>query len=346
MTTKNTLNTLGKIAVFLNGDLKGPENLPVTGIQALNQAGPNEISFAINASYKDAVEASRAGALILPDTWPYPLQKPAVLVKDAHLAYALLASAFNAAEFRAKGIAEYVTIGNNCNISTEITILPHVHIGNHVTIRDRVTIHPFTCIGDGVTIDEGTTIHANVTIYSSVQIGKDVIIHAGAVIGSDGFGYAPSPSGHVKIPQKGIVVIEDQVEIGANTTIDRATFGETRIGFDTKIDNLVQIGHNVQIGPHCILVAQVGIAGSAKIGAGVMIGGQAGIAGHIELGDGARVAAQSGVVKAVHPKETVSGSPAMSHRLWLRVSGILKKLPAMEAALRDLQNRLKALPDL
>ncbi len=335
MAIKDSLNTLGKIATFLNGELKGPEDLPITGIQALDQAGPNEISFAVNTSYKDAVEASNAGALILPDTWPHSLQKPAVLVKDAHLAYAMLASAFDTAEFCAKGIAEYVIIGNNCNISKQVTILPHVHIGNDVTIRDRVTVHPFTCIGDNVTIGEGTIIYANVTIYSGVQIGKSVIIHAGAVIGSDGFGYAPGSSGHVKIPQKGIVVIEDQVEIGANTTIDRATFGETRIGHGTKIDNLVQIGHNVQIGPHCILVAQVGIAGSAKIGTGVMIGGQAGIAGHIELGDAARVAAQSGVVKDVPAKETVSGSPAMPHRLWLRVSSILKKLPAMEAALRN-----------
>lgn len=345
MATKEALNTLGKISTFLNGELKGPEDLPITGIQALNQAGPKEISFAVNASYKDAVEASHAGALILPNTWPHPLQKPAILVKDAHLAYAMLASAFDATEFCAKGIAEHVTIGNNCNISTQVTILPHVYIGNDVTIRDRVTIHPFTYIGDGVTIDEGTTIHANVTIYSGVQIGKDVIIHAGAVIGSDGFGYAPGPSGHVKIPQKGIVVIEDQVEIGSNTTIDRATFGQTRIGYGTKIDNLVQIGHNVQIGPHCIIVAQVGIAGSAKLGTGVMIGGQAGIAGHIELGDGARVAAQSGVVKDVSAKETVSGSPAIPHKLWLRVSGTLKKLPEMESLLRRLwTNREQCTP--
>ncbi|MEZ0328251.1 MAG: UDP-3-O-(3-hydroxymyristoyl)glucosamine N-acyltransferase [Dissulfuribacterales bacterium] len=331
------LNTLGKIAEFLNGELKGPADLPITGIQALNQAGPSQISFAVNASYKEAVEASGAGALILPEAWPHPLQKPAVLVKDAHLAYALLASAFDAAEFRAKGIAEYVTIGTNCNISKQVSILPHVHIGNDVIIRDRVTIHPFTYIGDGVSIDEGTTIYSNVTLYAGTIIGKNVIIHAGAVIGSDGFGYAPGPSGHIKIPQKGIVIIEDQVEIGANTTIDRATFGETRIGYGTKIDNLVQIGHNVQIGPHCILVAQIGIAGSAKIGTGVMIGGQAGIADHIELGDGVRVAAQSGVAKDVPAKEIVSGSPAMPHRLWLRVSGILKKLPEMDAALRNLQ---------
>lgn len=341
MATEHTLNTLGKIASFLQGELKGPEDLSITGIQALNRAGPQEISFAVNPSYKEAVEASQAGAVILPQTWPYPISRPAILVKDVYLAYAMLAAALNAREFCAQGIAEQVTIGHNCHISPEVTILPHVYIGNDVTIGNRVTIHSFTYIGDGVTIEDGVTIHANVTLYAGTHIGQNVIIHAGAVIGSDGFGYAQGPSGHVKIPQTGRVVIEDDVEIGANTTIDRATFGETRIGHGTKIDNLVQIGHNVQIGPHCILVAQVGIAGSARIGAGVMIGGQAGIAGHIELGDGVKVAAQSGVAKDVPAKETVSGSPAMPHRLWLRVAGLLKKLPEMEAGLRRLQEKWK-----
>lgn len=331
------LNTLGNIAEFLNGELKGPEDMPITGIQALDKAGPTEISFAVSPAYKDAVATSDAGALILPKTWPYPISKPVILVNDAHLAYALLASALHTKPFCPKGIAENVTIGKNCRISEQVTIMPHVCIGDDVVIEDEVIIYPFTYIGDGVSIGKGTTIHANVTIYAGTQIGRYVIIHGGAVIGSDGFGYAPGPHGHVKIPQTGTVVIEDHVEIGANTAIDRATFGETRIGTGTKIDNLVQIGHNVKVGPHCILVGQTGIAGSAKLGTGVMIGGQAGIGGHITLGDGVRVAAQSGVVKDVAANETVSGSPAMPHRLWLRISGLLKKLPEMEAALRRIQ---------
>jgi UDP-3-O-[3-hydroxymyristoyl] glucosamine N-acyltransferase len=339
------MKTLGEIAQLLQGELNGPPEFNVSGIQALTAAGPDEISFAVGSRYGEKVEKSMAGALILPKDWPYLLDRPSILVKDPYLAYALIASAFLDKPFSALGVSPEAHVGSNCEIDRNVSIYPGVFIGDRVHVGPYVTLHPGVYVGNDVCIEDKTTLYPNVVVYKGCRLGKRVAVHAGTVIGSDGFGYARRGESHVKIPQIGIVVIEDDVEIGANVTIDRAALGETRIGRGTKIDNLVQVGHNVSIGADSLLVAFVGIAGSTRIGKGVVLGGQVGVVGHIELGDRVMVGAQSGVTKSLAAGEVVTGSPAMPHRLFLRVESALKRLPEMVKQVRDLKERIDKLED-
>jgi UDP-3-O-[3-hydroxymyristoyl] glucosamine N-acyltransferase len=206
-----------------------------------------------------------------------------------------------------------------------------------------VVLFPGVYVGEGAEIGEGTTLYPNVAVLDRCRVGKRVIIHSGTVIGSDGFGFAPDQSGYVKIPQVGIVEIEDDVEIGANCAVDRAAMGKTRIGRGVKTDNLVQIGHNVTIGENTVLVAQVGIAGSTEIGRWVAMGGQVGVVGHIKIGDQARIGAQAGVAHDVKPGETISGSPAFAHREWLRAQAVFPRLPEIRRNLGALERRLDEL---
>ncbi len=336
------MKSLGDIAQLLQGDLKGPPELPIKGIQALDVAGPDEISFALGPRYRKDVEKSRAGALILPRDWPL-LDRPSVLVDDPYLAYALLATAFLDKPFKAMGVSPEAHVGSDCDIDQEVSIYPGVYVGDRVHIGPVVSLYPGVYVGDDVYIGEGTTLYPNVVVYHGCRLGKRVSIHAGTVIGSDGFGYARSGNSHVKIPQTGIVVIEDDVEIGANVTIDRAALEETRIGRGTKIDNLVQIAHNVSIGANSILVGQVGVSGSTRLGKGVVLGGQVGIVGHVELGDGVMVAAQSGVNRNIAAGEIVSGSPAMPHKSWLRAVSAFKYLPDLVKEVHNLKRQIKSL---
>ncbi len=339
------MKTLKEIAISIGGELSGPGDLEIKGIQSLDAAGPDEISFAVNEKYARAVANSRAGAFILPVGWSHSLSRPAIFVKDPYLAYALVAAAFSERPFMPTGVSQDAHVGPDCRINKDVSIYPGVFLGKGVEIGARVTLHPGVVLGDGVTVGEGSTIFSNVVVYEGCKIGRRVRIHANAVIGSDGFGYAREGMVHVKIPQTGIVVVEDDVEIGAGTTIDRAALGRTIIGAGTKIDNLVQIGHNVIVGPGSIIVSQAGISGSTRLGRGVVIGGQVGLTGHIELGDGVMVAAQSGVTKNVSPGEVVSGSPAIPHRLWLRMVNSLKRLPDLIRDVRSLKERVKRIED-
>jgi len=339
------MKTLGEIAQLLQGELRGSPEFNIRGIQALTAAGPDEISFAVGSRYKEEVEKSKAGALILPKSWDCMSDRPSILVEDPYLAYALTAAAFLEKPFRALGLSPKAYVGSDCEIDRNVSIYPEVFIGDRVRIGTHVTLYPGVYVGNDVYIDDETTLYPNVVVYEGCRLGKRVAIHAGTVIGSDGFGYAKRGEVHVKIPQIGIVVIEDDVEIGANVTIDRAAFGETHIGRGTKIDNLVQVGHNVSIGDDSLLVALVGIAGSTHIGKGVVLGGQVGVAGHIELGDRAMAAAQSGVTKGLAAGEVVAGTPAMPHRLFLRVGSALKRLPEMVKQIRDLKQRIDKLED-
>jgi UDP-3-O-[3-hydroxymyristoyl] glucosamine N-acyltransferase len=218
-----------------------------------------------------------------------------------------------------------------------------VYVGRDSVLGDDAVLFPGVCLGDRVTVGNGSIVYPNVTIMSDCIIGREVIIHAGTVIGSDGFGYARDGEVSVKIPQRGIVQIEDNVEIGANNAIDRAALGKTLIGKGVKTDNLVQIAHNVTIGENTVIVAQVGIAGSTRIGKGVIIGGQVGLADHIEIGDRVMIAAKTGVSKSLPAGEIVSGIPAMPHRLWLKTRGHIKKLPEYAETVKELQDRIKKL---
>lgn len=334
------MKTLEEIAVLIEGELAGPGDMPIEGINSLSLAGPSEISFAVGAHFRDEIGKSKAGAVILPKDWQYPVDRPAIKVKDPYVAYAVIAAAFTEGTFDAIGISSNACIGDGCSIPDEVSIYNSVCIGDRVSIGLHATIYPGVYIGDDVWMGEGCTIYPNAVIYKGCRLGNRVTVHAGTVIGSDGFGYARRGDEYIKIPQTGIVVIEDDVEIGANVTIDRAAFGETRICRGTKIDNLVQVGHNVTVGPNSVIVAQAGISGSCKLGAGVMLGGQAGLSGHIELGDSARVGAKSGVSKGVPAGETVSGIPAIPHRQWLRAVNVFKKLPEMEREMRQFRTVL------
>lgn len=339
------MKTLGEIAQLLQGELKGSPEFNVNGIQALIAASPDEISFAVGSRYRDEVKKSRAGALILPKNWPYPLDRPSILVEDPYLAYALIVSAFLDKPSSALGVNSKAHVGSSCEIDRNVSIYPGVFIGDRVRIGPYVILYPGVYVGNDVYIDEKTALYPNVVVYEGCHLGKRVAVHAGTVIGSDGFGYARRGESHVKIPQIGIVVIEDDVEIGANCTIDRAALGETRIGRGSKIDNLVQVAHNVSIGAGSLLVAQAGVSGSTRLGKGVVLGGQVGLVGHIELGDRVMVGAQSGVSGSLAAGEVVSGSPAMPHRLWLRVGSALKRLPEMVKEVRDLKRRIDRLED-
>jgi UDP-3-O-[3-hydroxymyristoyl] glucosamine N-acyltransferase len=229
------------------------------------------------------------------------------------------------------------------SLGREVSIAPLVFIGPGVHLGDRVTIMPGCVIGDAARIGADTLLYPNVTLLERCAVGRRCVIHSGTVIGSDGFGFVPGESGHVKIPQLGTVVIEDDVEIGANCAIDRGALGVTRVGRGVKIDNLVHLAHNVEVGDHSFLVAQVGVSGSTKLGKNVTLAGQVGVTGHLEVGDGVQVGAQSGVNHSIAPGQTVSGSPVRPHREWLRIMGHLPKLPELYQRLKRLEQNLSEL---
>jgi UDP-3-O-[3-hydroxymyristoyl] glucosamine N-acyltransferase len=317
--------------------------MKVSGISSLELAGPEQISFAIKNSMSEQVAKSNAGAFILPETWSDELEKPSIRVKNPYLAYAITAAMFAETPFIPAGIHATTVRGKDCDIAKEVTIGPFCTIGDRVKIGRKVHIHSGVSIGEDVEIGEESIVYPGVTIYKGCRIGKRVIIHAGAVIGADGFGYAQDGERHVKIPQTGIVRIEDDVEIGANTTIDRAAIGETRIGAGTKIDNLVMVAHNVTTGKACIFVSQTGIAGSVRIGNGVILAGQTGVAGHVTIGDGTIVGSKSGVASSLPAGGTFTGAPAMPHNLFLKVATLLKRLPDMAKDIKTLKKRIERL---
>jgi UDP-3-O-[3-hydroxymyristoyl] glucosamine N-acyltransferase len=270
---------------------------------------------------------------------------PVTLIRcqNPRLAFAKIMEIFNPRQLSISGISPVASIGRDFQCGEDVVVGAHAFIGNGVFLGNRVVIYPGAYIGDGSHIGEETQIFANVTIRDRCIIGKRVIIHSGTVIGSDGFGFTPEGIKHRKIPQIGIVEIEDDVEIGACNTIDRATFGRTLICQGVKTDNLVHIAHNVTVGVHGIIVAQVGIAGSTHVGNHVTIAGQAGIGGHLEISDGSTIGPQAGVARNVPPFKVVSGTPEMDHRLWLRVQRVVPQLPDLKKRIHDLEKKLSIL---
>lgn len=333
---------LAELALLVAGTVTGDASHPITGVADIHCAEDHDISFLAPHSDKTLLDTTRAGAVIVAEG-TYRPEKNLLLVKDPYLAVALIHNFFHAAPFHATGIHEKAVIGAGCALADKISIGPNVVLGDNVILAQEVFIGPGTVVGDNVVIGRNTTIHGNVTLQNDTEIGERVIIHSGTVIGSDGYGYATAPDGsHVKRPQVGRVIIEDDVEVGANACIDRATFGVTRIGRGTKIDNLVQVGHNVAIGENCLIVAQAGIAGSSVLGRNVILGGQAGISGHITLGDQVMVAAQAGVHTTLEAQAVVSGTPAIAHRKFMRVAAALPRLPDMLKELRALRQHFRA----
>lgn len=334
---------LRQLAALVQGELVGDGDVEITGLGALDTAGPGMITFLGRAGKDGVLPSTNASAVIVPliiESAAVPL----IRVKDPYLAAALIHTQLLAEPFQAAGVHPRAHVGATTVVPEQIAVGPLAVIGERVRLGERVTIHAGAVIGDQVVIGDDSIIHANVTILSGCRIGCRVIVHPGAVIGSDGFGYATDSRGcHVKRPQVGTVRIDDDVEIGANTCIDRATFGETWIRSGTKIDNLVQVAHNVVVGENCLLVAQVGIAGSTSLGRNVVLGGQVGLAGHIHLDDRVMVAAQGGVHDNQPKGAMIGGSPAIPMKKYARVVAAQNRLPEMVSELRRLRKEIAAL---
>ncbi len=336
--------SLATIAEIVNGEIKGDRNKNIFGVAPFDDASGDEITFAGNAKFLKKIDETDAGAIIVPRDFQAST-KNILQVDNPQLAFAMVLNLFYPPLKPEPGISSYANIGKNFVCGREATIAPFVVIGNNVTVGHRITLRPNVVVGDNAVMGNDVKIHSNVTILERCTIGNRVIIHAGTVIGSDGFGFAPDGKKYYKIPHTGIVRIDDDVEIGAGNTIDRATFGKTWIKRGVKTDNLVHIAHNVTVGENSVLVAQVAIGGSVSIGKNAILAGQAAIADHVILGDDVTVVGQSGVAKSVPSGETVSGSPAITHRLWLRVQKILPRLPELKKKLEDIEKRLKKIEE-
>jgi UDP-3-O-[3-hydroxymyristoyl] glucosamine N-acyltransferase len=334
--------TLKELAEHVGGTVLGDGSILISGIAGIDEAREGEITFLSNLRYAKKVKETKASALIAAQEVE-GFARPILISKNPYLAYAKIVRIFHEEVHPAPGIDEQAIIGRGVTIGKGCTISPFVFIGEGAEIGDRVTVYPFVFVGDGVKVGDDTLIHAGCSIRERCIIGKRVIIHCGAVIGSDGFGFARDGKSYYKIPQVGIVQIDDDVEIGANAAIDRAALGRTWIKRGVKIDNLVHIAHNVVVGEDTILVAQVGISGSTEIGNNVSLAGQVGVIGHLKIGDNAMVGAKSGVAADVGAGKVVSGIPAYDHRDWLKTSMTLPQLSEIRKQLHRLLKEVDAL---
>jgi len=337
---------LSKIAQLVEGDIIGSSTLMIRGAAPFDIADENQITVAGIAKYLKDLDATSAGAILVPRNIQ-TAEQTLVQVDNPMVAFAKVMRYFHPPQKPKAGIHASASIGNDVQFGQEVCIGPMTVIGDHVTVGDRTWLHPGVVIGDHVEIGNDVTIYPNVTVSADCKIANRVVIHSGTVIGSDGFGYASDGRSYHKIPHIGFVQIDDDVEIGANNTIDRGTFGKTWICRGVKTDNLVHIAHNVTVGENTILVAQVGISGSVAIGKNAILAGQAGIAGHLTIGNGATIGPQTGVGKPVPDGQIVmSGLPEMRQRLWLRVQRLIPKLPEFSKRLSSLEKRLQALEEI
>lgn len=335
--------TLQEIAQIIDGEVIGDGNVIVTGVCGIKEAEEGDLTFVANLRYLPLMYKTKASAIITSrDVRKSP--KPIIRTDNPSLAFAKMVSLLAPNEISyPKGIHPTAIVGENVVFGKDVAIQAYSVIDNNVEIGDRTVIYTGVGIGHHTKIGSDSMIYSGVSIRERITIGNRVIIHSGTVIGSDGFGFATVKGIHHKIPQIGTVTIEDDVEIGANVTIDRARFGRTLIGRGTKIDNLVQIAHNVEIGENSIIVAQTGISGSTIIGKGVTLAGQSGIVGHITVGDNAVVAAQAGVTKSVPPNMCVSGYPAKPHTVAKRINAYIQRLPNLISTIHALEKRVKEL---
>lgn len=331
--------TLGEIVEFVRGSYSGPTELQIAGVATLADAGELHVSFLGNPKYASQVESSRAAAILVEES-AEGLSPRLIRVKNPYFAMASVVDRWFASRPRPEGISPLAFIAPTAKIGRNVGIAPFVTVGENAVVGDDAALYSGVTLEPESQVGEQTILYPNVSVYYRCRIGKRCIVHSGAVIGSDGYGFATEGGRHHKIPQVGIVRIEDDVEIGAGTTIDRAALGETVIGEGTKIDNQVQIGHNVKIGKHVLLVAQVGIAGSAELGDYVVIAGQSGVAGHLKVGRFAQVAAKTAVYHDVPEKAKVMGIPAVPFRDAARRDVWIKRLPEMARRIEELEEKL------
>ena len=333
---------LGELAERLGCRLEGEGGLEISGVRSLEDAGPRDLSFVAHDRYLARLPASAAGAVILAEGWP-PVDRPALRTGNPVLALARALTLLHPLPATPPGIHPTAVVASDARVALDVSVGPLTVLGPGVEVGAGTALDAHVSVGAGVRIGKGCRIFPQVVLREGVWLGDGVIVHSGAVLGADGFGYARDGQRHVKIPQIGRVVIEDDVEIGANVTIDRATLGETRIGRGTKIDNLVQIAHNVHVGADTVIVAQVGISGSARIGSRVTLAGQVGVVDHVEIGDDVIVGAQSGVSKAVPAGSIVLGSPAIPHGEFKRQMAAIARLLETRKLVRSLEERLASL---
>ena len=315
---------LSEIVSFVSGRYSGPD-ATITGVAPLADANDGQISFLANPKYAPQLETTRATAVLVSNDLEGDSARW-IRVENPYYAMASVVARFFDVRPMPRGISPQASIAASAKLGNNVAVGAFTSIADDVVLGDNVTIFPNVTVGNGVTIGDNTIVYAQVSIYHGSRIGRRCVIHSGVVIGSDGYGFATSGGKHHKIPQIGIVRIEDDVEIGAGTTIDRAALGETVIGEGTKIDNLVQIGHNVTVGKHCLLVAQVGIAGSTQLGDYVAVAGQSGFSGHLKIGHRVQVAAKSAVLDDVPDDAKVMGTPAVPFREFARREAALRKL--------------------
>ena len=332
--------TLASIAEVVNGEIRGDEDLKICGAASFDDAKADEITFAGQSKFLKRINDTDAGAVIVPKDYDTET-KNVIRVTNPQLAFIKILALFHPPKKPRFGISRDAYIGKAFFCGEDVSIAPFAVIGDNVALGHRVLIGSSVVIGDNVVIGDDVRIYPNVTILDRCIIGNRVTIHAGTVIGSDGFGFVPESEKYYKIPHMGIVKIDNDVEIGAGNTIDRATFGKTWIQSGVKTDNLVHIAHNVTVGENTLLVGQVGISGSVTIGKNAILAGQAGISGHLTIGDRAVIGPQAGLAKSVPDGETVSGSPGIPHRQWLRVQRDLPKLPEFAKKLSELELKLK-----
>ena len=334
--------TLDEIAAFLGGEVIGDGGIVIEQIRGIDDAGEGDLTFVANPKYVKKLDTTLASAILVAPATVCP-GKNLLIVADPYVAMGRLLTLFYPEEEETPRIHADSFVETGADVSAEATVYPGVHVSRGAHVARKAVLYPGVFVGRDAVVGEASILYPHVTLYRRCLVGRRVVLHAGVVIGSDGFGFANPGRENIKIPQVGYVQIDDDVEIGANTTIDRGTLGRTWIQRGAKIDNLVQIAHNVVIGEYSIIVAQVGISGSTQLGKGVVIGGQAGLVGHIEIGEHVMVAARSGVHKDIPPHQIVAGAPHLPHREWLKMEACLPKLPEMRAALAALQRRVAAL---
>ena len=337
-----------QIALLINGKVDGNGDVAVASFGKIEEAVNGQLAFLANPKYEEHLYTTSASIIIVNETQEIKQAINATLIRvpDAYTAFAALLSKYQ--EIVAQqmtGIQEPSYISKTATLAEKIFVGAFAYIGENVKVGNNTKIFPGTFLGDNVSVGNNSVLHPGVKIYHDCVIGNNVTIHAGSVVGSDGFGFAPQADGSFKkVPQIGNVVVEDYVEIGANATIDRATIGSTFIKSGAKLDNLIQIAHNVEVGNNTVIAAQSGVSGSTKIGNNVMIGGQAGIVGHLQIADGSKINAQSGVTKSIKtPNSAVTGSPAFDYTSALRSQSISRKLPDIEKRLKELEEMIKQL---
>ncbi|MFQ5454600.1 MAG: UDP-3-O-(3-hydroxymyristoyl)glucosamine N-acyltransferase [Nitrospirota bacterium] len=339
---------LGEIAKLIGGRVSGRDDVRIRGVSGIREAKEGDITFVSNRKYAKELANTKASAIIISEDMS-EISTPSVsllITNDPYYAFCRIISLFYKKKYRPIGVSDTAYIGKDVALGNDLSIYPFVTVSDSSIIGDRVVIYQGSYVGEGTEIGSDTIIYPNVTIREDVVIGKRVIIHSGTVIGSDGFGYAKHDGRYHKILQVGGVIVEDDVEIGANVAIDRAVMGKTIIKRGTKIDNLVQIGHNVSIGEDSVIVSQVGISGSVEIGDRATLAGQVGVAGHINIGDDVIVGGKSGVTRDIKNKSIVSGFPTIPHNKWLKAQILFSHLPEIKKSICFLEERIKKIEEL